>query len=40
MSAVDETKPEPVQAFKGFNPDLTCRGFQYAEGRTYEVVEA
>ena len=24
-----------VHAFKGFNPDLTCRGFQYAEGGTF-----
>ena len=23
-------------AYKGFNSDLTCRGFQYAEGETYE----
>ncbi len=26
---------EIVIAHKGFNPDLTCRGFQYAEGETY-----
>jgi hypothetical protein len=25
-----------VHAIKGFNPDLTCRGFQFAEGQTYE----
>ena len=22
-----------VKAFKGFNKDLTCRGFQYEEGK-------
>lgn len=25
-----------MKAYKGFNPDLTCRGFQFAEGQTYE----
>ena len=25
-----------VKAFKGFNKDLTCHGFQYAEGETFE----
>ncbi|WP_223690076.1 DUF7666 domain-containing protein [Leifsonia poae] len=25
-----------LHAFKGFNEDLTCRGFQYVEGETYE----
>lgn len=24
-----------MKAFKGFNPDMTCRGFQYEEGKTY-----
>ncbi|WP_372595638.1 hypothetical protein [Actinotalea sp.] len=24
-----------VKAIKGFNPDLTCRGFQFAEGKEY-----
>ena len=27
-------------AYKGFNPDLTCRGFQYAEGEIYETKHA
>ena len=27
-------------AFKGFNKDMTCRGFQYKEGETYETDEA
>ena len=25
-----------VKGFKGFNQDLTCRGFQYEIGKTYE----
>ncbi|NIE67441.1 hypothetical protein F3J17_26590 [Burkholderia sp. Ax-1719] len=28
-------KETTIQAFKGFDPDLTCRGFQYAEGESY-----
>jgi len=24
-----------MKAWKGFNPDLTCRGFQYEEGKSY-----
>ena len=27
---------ETIHAFKGFNPDLTCRGFQFAPGGEYE----
>jgi hypothetical protein len=26
----------PVIAFKGFNPDWTCNGFQYEVGETYK----
>ena len=29
-----------MRGFKGFNPDMTCRGFQYEEGKTYETDEA
>ena len=29
-----------MKAYKGFNQDLTCRGFQYAEGKTYETDNA
>ena len=28
-----------MKAYKAFNPDMTCRGFQYAEGETYELPE-
>ena len=26
-----------MKAYKGFNPDMTCRGFKYEEGKTYEM---
>lgn len=29
-----------MKAYKGFNPDMTCSGFQYEEGKTYETDEA
>ena len=29
-----------MKAFKGFNKDLTCRGFQYKVGETYEETNA
>lgn len=29
-----------MKAYKGFNKDMTCRGFQYKEGETYETSEA
>ena len=29
-----------VKAFKGFNKDLTCRGFQYEEGKEFETERA
>lgn len=28
-----------MKAYKGFNKDMTCRGFQYEEGETYETDE-
>ena len=29
-----------MKAFKGFNKNMTCRDFQYEEGKTYEEQEA
>ena len=29
-----------TKAYKGFNPDMTCRGFQYKEGETYTEEKA
>jgi len=29
-----------MKAFKGFEKDLTCRGFQYEEGKTFEMDKA
>ena len=29
-----------MKAYKGFNKDMTCRGFQYKEGETYETDKA
>lgn len=28
-----------MKAYKGFNQDMTCRDFQYAEGETYELPD-
>ena len=28
-----------MKAYKAFNSDMTCRGFQYAEGETYELPD-
>ena len=32
--------PKGSIAYKNFNPDMTCRGFQYKEGETYTCNEA
>lgn len=29
-----------VKSYKGFNKDMTCRGFQYKEGKEYETNKA
>ena len=29
-----------MKTYKGFNKDMTCRGFQYEEGKEYETDEA
>ena len=29
-----------VKAYKGFNKDMTCRGFKYEEGKKYEMENA
>ena len=29
-----------MKYYKGFNPDMTCRGFQYKEGETYQENRA
>ena len=31
---------EVIKAFKGFNRDMTCRDFQYEEGKEYETDKA
>ena len=31
---------EVVKTYKGFNKDMTCRGFQYEEGKEYEESNA
>ena len=42
MSTTDHTSEDntTIPAYKGFNRDLTCRGFQYAEGETYQTDRA
>lgn len=37
---VQPTKGAPVKSYKAFDRNMKCRGFQYAEGRTYEEPEA
>lgn len=29
-----------MKAYKGFNKDMTCRGFKYEEGKEYETDKA
>ena len=34
------SRDDMIPAYKGFNRDLTCRGWQYAEGETYQTDRA
>ncbi len=29
-----------IKGYKGFNPDLSCRGFKYESGKEYETKNA
>lgn len=29
-----------IKSYKGFNKDMTCKGFQYEEGKEYETERA
>ena len=31
---------ETIKSYKGFNKDMTCRGFRYEEGKKYETDTA
>jgi hypothetical protein len=31
---------EAIKGYKGFNPDMTCRDFQYEVGKEYETKKA
>lgn len=33
---MNQTENQPVKGYKVFNPDWTCRGFQYKVGETFE----
>ena len=33
------SKQKVVKGYKVFNPDWTCRGFQYQVGKCYEIPE-
>ena len=37
---IQEVANSKCKAYKAFNADLTCREFQYEEGKTYEIEDA
>ena len=37
MTNAKKYKGDKMKAYKGFNKDMTCRGFHYEEGKEYEI---